>query len=204
MSFVSSRSSRSSFVICTLFLSSASPPHHPNRVWSGAARSHWVLSLASVASCIVLILLVHVAWSRCMIRWFQFQILQYIPDVPLISLDRDALPNPLEDTIQDSSSLLVVRILMKSSTADRSPPIVMSYPCTVDTKNSPLTQPCHAHGHATPLVNLRWLSVGGSSSSQFCAASRAPYKLYCNNPHMCSSITCRVIFWQQPDEYSSS
>ena len=31
------------------------------------------------------------------------------------------------------------------------------------------------------------LSVEESSSSQFCLASRVPYKLYCNSPHMCSS-----------------
>ena len=106
---------------------------------------------------------------------------------------------PLDDTIQDSSNLLEVRsftchlfldlvfldiILMRSSTADRSPPIVMSSLCTVATMCSPLMRPCHTHEHAIPLVNLRSLSVDASSSSQFCGASRVPYKLYCNSPHM--------------------
>ena len=78
-------------------------------------------------------------------------------------------------------------ILMRSSTADRSPPTVMSSPCTVATMSSPLMHPRHTHGHAIPRVNLRSLSVDVSSSCQFCAASRVPYKLYCSRPHMCSS-----------------
>ena len=69
---------------------------------------------------------------------------------------------------------------VRSSTADRSP-------CTVATIWSPLLHPCHTHGHAIPLVNLRSLSVVASSSSYFCASSRVPYKLYCNSPHMCAS-----------------
>ena len=76
---------------------------------------------------------------------------------------------------------------MRNSTTDRSPPIVMSSPCTVATICLPLMQPCHTHGHAIPLVNFKSLSVDVSYSSKFCAASRVPYKLYCNNPHMCSS-----------------
>ena len=69
-------------------------------------------------------------------------------------------------------------ILTRNSTTDRSPPIVMSSPCTVATICLPVLQPCHTHGHALPLVNLRSLSVDASSSSQFSAASRVPYKLY--------------------------
>ena len=63
----------------------------------------------------------------------------------------------------------------------------MSSPCTVATMCPPLMQPCHTHGHEIPRVNLRSLTVDASYSSQFCAASRVPHKLYCNSPHMCSS-----------------
>ena len=76
---------------------------------------------------------------------------------------------------------------MMSSTTDRSPPIVMSSQCTIATICLPSMQPCHTHGHAIHLVNLRSLSVDASSSSKFWAASRVPYKLCCTSPHMCSS-----------------
>ena len=59
----------------------------------------------------------------------------------------------------------------------------MSSPCTdCHAMCSPLMQPFHTHEHALPLVNLRSLSVDASSSSQFCAASRVPYRLYLQQP----------------------
>ena len=57
-----------SFSCCSAEFLSSPSLHHPNRVWSGAAAAHIVLSLASITSCIVFILLVHVAWRRCVIR----------------------------------------------------------------------------------------------------------------------------------------
>ena len=120
----------------------------------------------------------------------------------LVCLDCDAVTIARNDTIQYSSTLFKVWvspiacflisylfdvISMKSCTADRSPPTVMSSPCTVATMSCPLMHPHHTHGHAIHRVNLRSLSVDASSSSQFCAASRLPYKLYCSRPHMCSS-----------------
>ena len=94
-------------------------------------------------------------------------------------------------------------ILMRDSTADRCPPIVVSSPCTVATMSSPLMRPLHTHGHALPLVNPRPLSVDASSSSQFCAASRVPYRLYRSSPHMCSS-SGMVILGRQFDKHFSS
>ena len=40
--------------------------------------------------------------------------------------------------------------MMRISTADRSPPIVMSSPCTVATMSSPLMHPRHTHGMRSP------------------------------------------------------
>ena len=40
----------------------------------------------------------------------QFKILQHLPDVSLIRLDRNAVATPLDDTIQDSSGFLEVHI----------------------------------------------------------------------------------------------
>ena len=65
--------------------------------------------LASISSCIVL-LLVHVAWRRCVIRLIQLKILQYLRDMSLTRLDRDVVATPLDDTIEDSSNLLEIRI----------------------------------------------------------------------------------------------
>ena len=84
----------------------------------------------------------------------------------------------------------------------RSPPIVMSSPCTVATIRVPLMQPCHTHGHAIPLVNLRSLSVDVSSSSQFCAASRATQAVLQQPAHV--FVTRLVVLWRQFDEHSSS
>ena len=50
---------------------------------------------------------------------------------------------------------------------------------------------------------MRLLSVDANSPSQFCVASRVPYKLYCQQPaHV--FVTCLVIFWRQFDKHSSS
>ena len=80
---------------------------------------------------------------------------------------------------------------MRHSTAARSPPIVMSSPCKVATMCSPLMQPCHTQGHAILLVNLRSLSIDASSSSQFCTASRVPYKLF---------VTARICVHHLPGD----
>ena len=92
---------------------------------------------------------------------------------------------------------------MRDSTADRCPTIVMSSPCTVATMSSPLMRPLHTHGHALPLVNPRPLSVDASSSSQFCAASRVPYRLYRSSPHICV-VTRLVVLRRQFDKHFSS
>ena len=76
-------------------------------------------------------------------------------------------------------------VLMRNSTAVRCPPIVMSSPCTVATTSSPLMRLSTRMGTRF-LVDPRPLSVDASSSSQFCAASRVPYRLYRSSPHMCS------------------
>ena len=97
------------------------------------------LPLAFITSRIVLILLIPVVWSRCVSRLFQLKILEYQPDMSLIRLDRHAVATPLDGTTQDSSfsrspsspvtcvliSYFLDIILMRSPTADRSPPIVM-------------------------------------------------------------------------------
>ena len=128
--------------------------------------------------------------------------LHYLSDMPLICLNSDAVTIPFNDAVEYSPALLEVWvspeylfpdlilldiILMWYSTADRCPPIVMSSPCTVATTSSPLMCPRHTHGRATPRVSLRSLNVDASSSSQNCAASRVPYRLYRSSPHMCSS-----------------
>ena len=74
--------------------------------------------------------------------------------------------------------------LMRNSTTDRSPQIVMSSLFTVATICLPLMQPCHTHGHAIPLVNLRSLSVDVSSAHVL--------------------VTCLVILWRQFDKHSPS
>ena len=53
-----------------------------------------VLSLAFVTPCVALILPLHGAWSRRVIRSFQLKILQYLPDVLLIRLYCDAVTTP--------------------------------------------------------------------------------------------------------------
>ena len=119
-------------------------------------------------------------------------------DMPLICLNCDSVTVPVNDTVEYSPALLEIWVspeylffldimLTRNSTAVRCPPIVMSSPCTVATTSSLLMRPLHTHGHALPLVNPRPLSVDASSSSQFCAASRVPYRLYRSSPHMCSS-----------------
>ena len=45
-----------------------------------------------------------------MIRSLQVKILQYLYDMFLVRLDRDAVASLLDDTSQDSSTLLEVRI----------------------------------------------------------------------------------------------
>ena len=80
--------------------------HHPASaqsclVWR-CTCSHWFSPSLPSSSCIVLVFLVHVPWSRYAI--------QYLPHVTLTRLDRDAVATPLADTIQGSSSLLEVRI----------------------------------------------------------------------------------------------
>ena len=45
-----------------------------------------------------------------MIHLFLFKILQDLPDMSLIRLDRDAVATQLDDTIRDSSNLLEVHI----------------------------------------------------------------------------------------------
>ena len=135
-------------------------------------------------------------------EWFaglQLEALHCLSDVPLICLNCDAFAIPFNDTIEHFCALLEVPpstfflisyfldiILMRNSTAVRCPPIVMSSPCTVATTSSPLMRPLHTHGQALPLVNPRPLGVDASSSSQFCAASRVPYRLYRSSPHVCS------------------
>ena len=76
-------------------------------------------------------------------------------------------------------------ILMGSSTADRSPSIVMLSTCTDAPASSPLKWPFHTHGHALPLVNLRSLTVDASSSSNFVGVACAVQAG--NRPHICSS-----------------
>ena len=116
------------------------------------------LVLTSTTSCIVL-LLIRVAWSRCVIRLLQFKNLQYVPDMSLVRLDRDVVATPLDDPVQrillifsESAaspiwdfliSYVLDVILVRSSTADRSPPIVMSSSFTDDTICSLLMQPCY-------------------------------------------------------------
>ena len=47
--------------------------------------------------------------------------------------------------------------------------------------------------HAWPSDPSRPLEVDASSSFVFCAASRVPYKLYCNSPHICAIR--RILFF---------
>ena len=109
-------------------------------------------------------------------------------DMSLVCFDCVTFTIPFNDTIQHSPllsrsgsspitcfliSYFFDIILMKHSTADLSPPIVTSSPRTVATMSSSLMWPLHTHEHALPLVSFRLLSEAASSSSQFCAASRA-------------------------------
>ena len=56
-------------------------------------------------------------------------------------------------------------------------------------------QPCHTHGHAIPLVNLRSLGADASSSSQLCAGvTRAVQAVLQQPAHV--FITCLVILWR--------
>ena len=94
---------------------------------------------------------------------------------------------------------------MRSSTADCSPPIVMSSQCTVATMCSPLMQTCHTHGHAIPLVNLRSLSVDASSSFQFCAARNTLIRAGISTPfvrqHQCHDISSTCTRGNFPPHY---
>ena len=149
-----------------------------------------------------------------MIRSLQLKILQYLPDVSLIRLDCDSVTTPFNDRFnmlplfsRSASSPITCFLIsyflsicmLRNSTVDRSPPIGMSSPCTVAPICLPLMQPCHTHGHAITLVNLRSLSVDVRSSSPFCAATRVPYKLYRNRPYMCSdsppAAVRRILFF---------
>ena len=170
-------------------------PHHPNHVWSGAAP-------------------VHIGSTHC------FHHILYCPPssypycmeslrdslVPIqdrsIRLDRDAAATPLDDTIQDSSNLLEVRIstyhkfldlvltdiiLMRSSTADRfstNRDAFAMHACH-DVFNLDATLP-----HAWARDPSRQLEVAECQCKLFLPPTfvrRLPYKLYCNSPHMCSS-----------------
>ena len=86
---------------------------------------------------------------------------------------------------------------MRNSTASRSPPIVMSSPCTVATTSSPLLQPLHTHGHALPLVNLRSLSV----LPLLCGVTRDVQAVSQQSAHV--FVTWKVILERQFNKYPS-
>ena len=129
-----------------------------------------------------------------------------LPDMSLIRLNCDAVATPFNDTIQYSCVLLKVCVFLNHLILDlvfsrylfdecfhHRP---LSADCRLRTRVvsicSPLMQSCHTHGHALLLVNLRSLSVDGSSSSQFCAVSRVPHKAALQQPaHVL--VTCLVI-----------
>ena len=101
-----------------------------------------------------------------MVRSLQLEALHYLSDMPLICLNSDAVTIPFNDAVEYSPALLEVWsppstcflisyfldiILMRDSTADRCPPIVMSSPCTVATMSSSLDAASpHARARASP------------------------------------------------------
>ena len=75
-------------------------------------------------------------------------------------------------------------IRTEQSTADRSPPIVMSSPCPVATSCSFLIKPLRTQRHPIPAVVCRFQNVEPSTSSHFCSGSLVSEKLHCNIPHL--------------------
>ena len=198
-------SSRSSSVICTLFLSS--PASSQSCLDCHYPCSHWFSP--SITSCIVLILLVHVAGSRCVIRSFQPKILQHLPDVSLIRVDRDAVATTPDDTVQDCSTPLKVCVFSDHFLLD----LVFSL-CHFDEEfhcRSFSTErdvvPVHGcHDMFTLDATLphvwardpsRQLEIAECRCKIFlpiwCSVARAvQYKLYCNSPHMCGNLLAAI------------
>ena len=103
---------------------------------------------------------------------------QYLPDVSLICLNCDTVVIPFDDAIHDHLLLDLVLfdiILVRDSTADLSPPIVMSSPRTVAILSPPLDV-------ASPHARAR------TSPRQFQAVERRCQLLF---PILCS-VACAV------------
>ena len=99
----------SSLAIYGLSLPSPSPCR-PAHAWIESVLVGLVFSLASVISCIALILPFHGAWSRRVIRSFRLKILQYLPDMSLAP----SRPPFINVTIRYSSTLLKGPHLLQS------------------------------------------------------------------------------------------
>ena len=116
------------------------------------------------------------------------------------SIVMQSVTTPLDDPIQYSSTLLKVCVFSNHLLLDLIFPRYLSdetFHCRSFTTDRDSVHGRHdllaldatvPHTWARgPSRQLESLSVDERSSSRFCAASRVPYKLYCDSPHMCSS-----------------
>ena len=168
------------------------------------------LPLALIISCAVLIPPVHSTWSRSVIRSFQLEAFEYLPDVPLVWPDGDAVTIPTQrhgEVFFRSSSPITcflisyfLDILMRNSTADRCPPTVTSSPCTVCHEMFDLD--ADTQGHALPLVNLRSPSRCQSLLPILCGVTRAVQAVSQQPTHV--FVTWLVVHGRQFEEDFSS